>query len=183
MITTDDDEVAERARLLRNQAKVRGNFVGDIGYNWRMTEFQAIVGLAQLRLLDKIIKKREKVAKLYDKLLEEIPEFQPLKIPKNVRHSWYKYIVFIPKGRNPLELKKHLKEKYGVSLAGFVYEVPLHSQSVFRKYVQDPSSYPIADDLCHRHIALPIYPQMTEEECTYVVECLRKSLKDLGWTK
>ncbi|MFQ6080478.1 MAG: DegT/DnrJ/EryC1/StrS family aminotransferase [Candidatus Bathyarchaeia archaeon] len=181
MITTDDDEIAEKAKLLRNQGKIRGNLVSTMGYNWRMTEFQAIIGLAQLRLLEEILKKRERIAKFYDQLLKGISVFQPLRIPKNVRCNYYKYIVFLQKGRDPRTLQRHLREKYNVSLAGYVYEVPLHRQPVFEEYVTDVNSYPVADDLCNRHIALPIYPQMTEDEAHYVVESLKQALHNLGW--
>jgi dTDP-4-amino-4,6-dideoxygalactose transaminase len=181
MITTDNDEIAEKVKLLRDQAKVKGNLVGDIGHNWRMTEFQAIVGLAQLRLLEEIIEKRNRIASFYNELLEDISALQPLKIPENVRHNYYKYIVFLRKGWDPERLRKHLGEKYNVSLAGYVYEVPLHRQPPFKQYINDVSDYPVADDLCTRHIALPIYPQMTEEEIRYVIESLKQALHDLGW--
>ena len=181
MITTNDVEIAEKARLLRDQGKVRGNLVGVIGYNWRLTEFQAIVGLAQLRLLEEIIEKRTRIAKVYDELLKDNLTCQPLKIPLNVRHNYYKYIAFLPKGCDPEVLRKRLAEKYGVSLSGYVYEVPLHRQPVFKEYVEAPNSYPLADDLCTRHIALPVYPDMTEEDAQYVVESLKFALKDLGW--
>lgn len=181
IITTKDDEIAGKARLLRDQGKIRGNLVGVIGYNWRMTEFQAIVGLAQLRLLEEIIQKRNRIASVYDTLVKDIPLIQPLKTPQNIRHNYYKYILFLPKGREPEVLRKHLKEKYATSLGGYVYEVPLHKQPVFKEYVEDFNSYAIADDLCTRHIALPIYPQMTEEEAHYVINNLKLALKDLGW--
>lgn len=180
MMTTDGDEIAEKAKLLRDQGKIRGNLVGAMGYNWRMTEIQAIIGLAQLRLLEEIIEKRNQIAKLYDELLKDIPKLQPLEIPKNVRHNFYKYLVFPQKGRNPQVIAKCLKEKHNVRLGGYVYEVPLHRQPVFKEY-GDVNGYPVADDLCTRHIALPIYPQMTEDETQYVVESLKQALHSLGW--
>ena len=98
-----------------------------------------------------------------------------------MKSNYYKYIAFLPKGCDPEVLRAYLKEKYGVSLAGYVYEIPLHKQPVFKDYVDDPGSYPVADDLCHRHIALPIYPQMTDEEVRYVVDSLKRALRALGW--
>ena len=181
MITTNDDEIAEKAKILRNQGKIKGNLIGMMGYNWRMTELQAIIGLEQLELLPEIIEKRRRVAKTYDELLEGVRPLEMLKIPDNVRSNYYKYIVFLPRGCNPEVLKAYLREKFGVILAGYVYEVPLHRQPVFKEYVNDSDSYPMADDLCYRHIALPIYPRMTEEEIHYVVDSLKASLRALGW--
>ena len=181
IITTDNDEIMEKARLMRDQGKVRGNNVSIIGNNWRMSEFQAIVALSQLQLIDEIIEKRINVARIYDDLLKTISSLQLLNIPINAQSNYYKYLAFIPKGKSPDILKKHLKEKYGVSLAGYVYEAPLHRQLLFQKYIDNVESYPVADDLCNRHIALPIYPQMSEDEVRYVVESLKKSLSDLRW--
>jgi len=181
MITTNDEVIADKARLLRDQGKVRDNVVGAVGYNWRMSEFQAIVGLAQLRLLEEIIEKRARIARIYDELLKEFSMLRLLDIPPDVRPNYYKYIVFLQKGRDPDVLKKHLKEKYNVSLGGYVYEAPLHRQQVFKEYVENPYDYPTADDLCSRHIALPIYPQMAEEEAQYVIESLKNALSDLRW--
>jgi dTDP-4-amino-4,6-dideoxygalactose transaminase len=181
MITTNNKEIFEKIQLLRDQGKVQGNWVGALGYNWRMTEFQAIIGLSQLHLIEEIIKKRTKIAKVYDELLKEIRVFEPLEIPENARPNYYKYLVFLPKGCNPEDLSELLKNKYGVRLSGYVYEAPLHRQSVFKHYVADINSYPIADDLCTRHIALPIYPQMTENEAEHVVDCLKSGLRDMGW--
>jgi len=181
MITTSDDEIAGQARLLRNQGKIRGNVVGILGYNWRMTEIQAIIGLAQLSVMEEIIKERTRIARIYDELLVNVPVLQLLKISENFRHNYYKYIVFLPKGCDPEVLGRHLKEKYSVSLSGYVYEAPLHRQSVFREYVNDLDSYPIADDLCSRHIAPPVYPQMTDEEAQYVCESLKQAIQDIGW--
>jgi len=181
MITTNDSEIAQKSRLLRDQGKVRGNLVGVIGYNWRLTELQAIVGLAQLRLIEEIIEKRTQIAKIYDELLEEVSSCEPLEIPSDARSNYYKYISFLPKGRDPEVLRKFLAEKYDVGLGGYVYEVPLHRQPVFKEYVNNFQGYPVADDLCTRHIALPDYPSMTREEAKYVVESLKSSLKNLGW--
>jgi len=181
MITTNDSEIAQKARLLRDQGKVRGNLVGVVGYNWRLSELQAIVGLAQLRLIEEIIEKRTQIAKIYDELLRGMLSCQPLQIPSNARSNYYKYIAFLPRGREPEVLKKHLAEKYGVELGGYVYEVPLHNQPVFKEYVDNLQNYPIADDLCTRHIALPDYPSMTSEEAKYVAENLKSAIKDLGW--
>jgi len=181
MITTNDSEIAQKARLLRDQGKVRGNLVGVIGYNWRLSELQAIVGLAQLRLIAEIIEKRTQIAKIYDELLRGMLSCQPLQIPSNARSNYYKYIAFLQKGRDPEVLKKHLAEKYNIELGGYVYEVPLHRQPVFKEYVDNLQIYPFADDLCIRHIALPDYPSMTSEEAKYVAESLKSALNDLGW--
>jgi len=181
MITNSDNEIADKTRLLRDQGKIRGNEVGVIGYNWRMTELQAIVGLAQLSLIEEIIRERTRIVKIYNDLLKDASGLEPIKVPRNIRHNFYKYTLFLAKGHDPEVLREYLKEKYGVSLAGYVYEVPLHRQSVFRAYIDDLDGYPVADDLCTRHIALPVYPQMTDDEAQYVAQSLKSAVQELGW--
>jgi len=181
MITTNDDDVANMAKLLRNQGKIKGNMVGVIAYNWRMTEFQAIMGLVQLSLLEEMIEKRTNIARIYNEMLRDNEVLKPLKIPKGVRHNYYKYIMFLPKRREPEVLREYLKKNYNISLSGYVYEIPLHKQPPFQKYVGEKDKYPRAEDLCSRHIALPIYPEMTTEEAYYVAESLLSSIKELGW--
>jgi len=182
MITTNDDEIAKTTRLLRDQGKVNGNSVGIIGYNWRMSEFQSIVGIAQLRHIEEIISKRAKIAERYDKALGQESSIQLLHRPKETRPNHYKYVIFLRRGRHPEKLRELMKRKFGVSLSGYVYEAPLHSQKVFGDYVSDMASYKTADDLCNRHFCLPLYPQMTEDDADYVTSSLIDSLKVLGWT-
>lgn len=175
MITTNDEEVYRKALLLRDQAKVEGrNYHEEIGYNWRMTEFQALMGITQLENLERFIEKRNKIARTYDVELEKISSLSSLKIPNNVRHNFYKYIAFL-EHYNQDELRRKLKAKYGISLGGYVYETPCHLQPVFKEYSQ--GGLPMSEDLCRRHICLPVYYTMTDDETMYVVNSLMRCLK------
>jgi dTDP-4-amino-4,6-dideoxygalactose transaminase len=180
MVTTGDDFLVKKMKIIRDQGKSGGgNAVTIMGFNARMSEFQAIVGLAQFKRLEEIIEKRIRVARRYDELLKEIDILERLEIPSNARSNYYKYLVFLPNGRDPEKIREHLRSKYNVRLGGYVYEIPLHKQTIFKEFVT--GEFPIAEDLCYRHIALPVYPQMTDEEVLYTVESLKKSLKELGW--
>ncbi|MFX0094782.1 MAG: DegT/DnrJ/EryC1/StrS family aminotransferase, partial [Candidatus Hodarchaeota archaeon] len=74
------------------------------------------------------------------------------------------------------ELKTKLREKYDVSLSGEVYETPCHQQPIFRDLPGSQGEFPIATKFCVRHICLPIFPTMTEEQALYVVNSLKKEL-------
>jgi len=177
MIITGDDRLAEQARLLRNHGKPQPwvSYHTSIGYNCRMSELNAILGLSQLARLDEFIKWREKIAGLYTQLLRETPELTPI-IPQS-RSSWYKYIVLLPKGVSRTKIKQETKEQ-GVSLAGEVYELPLHRQPIFDG--MNSAEFPVADDVCGRHICLPLYYGMTEDEARFVVETLQNTLAYKG---
>lgn len=175
MIVTDDDHIAEMARLYRNHGKPQPwvSYHTHFGSNWRMSELNAILGLAQLKRLDEFIAWREKIARLYTQWLPELPELSAVLPPS--RSSWYKYIVLLPNGVNRTSFKQRMKEQ-GVSLSGEVYEMPLHRQPIFEEQAQ--GEFPMADDICSRHICLPLYYGMTEEEARLVIDTLRATLRD-----
>jgi dTDP-4-amino-4,6-dideoxygalactose transaminase len=175
MIVTDDEEICEKVRLLRDQAKAGGKEYHEVvGSNWRMTEFQALLGIVQLELLDHFINERSRVARIYNEEFKKISILKPLEIPKNVRHNFYKYVVFAPKGFDREALKQKLKREHGVSLSGCVYELPCHLQPVFKSLKQ--GSLPVSEDLCTRHICPPIYATMKDDEAVYVVESIKRCL-------
>jgi len=124
-----------------------------------------------LRRLDEFVTWREKIAGLYTEALRGVPGVM-LVLPAG-RSSWYKYIVLLPKGVDREKLKASMKEQ-GVSLSGGVYDIPLHKQPVFANTIS--GSFPMADDICSRHVCLPIYYGMTDEEAQYVVDALKKCL-------
>lgn len=175
MITTNDAEIYEKVKLLRDQAKVGGREYHEIvGNNWRMSEFQAILGLVQLELLDYFIAERQRLARIYDKEFENVPLLKPLRVPQNVRHNFYKYVVFTPRGFDRDALRQRMKTEFGASLSGCVYELPCHLQPVFKNLTH--GSLPVTEDLCSRHICPPVYVTMTDEEAAYVVDSIRRCL-------
>jgi perosamine synthetase len=179
MIVTNEDKIKEEALIYRDQGKAGfyGNFHVRMGYNWRMSELHAIVGLAQLRRLDEFIAVRRRIARLYDEGLKEIEGVQPVLLPPGVESCYYKYMALLERGIDRSLLKKVLKEQYGVTLSGEVYEIPLHRQPVFERY--SSRQFPIAEDICARHICLPIYSDMTEDEAQYVINSLAKAIREL----
>ncbi len=175
MIVTSDRAIAEKARLLRDQAKVAAaNYHEEMGSNWRMTELQAILGLAQLRRLAEFIERRTQVARIYDAGWANEQKLRPLSVPPESQPNYYKYVLFL-KDSVPREVSKQLKERYGVHLGGYVYDVPCHEQPVFRSFVQ--GRLPRAEDLCRRHVCPPIYPSVTNEEAHHVVKAVQEVLR------
>lgn len=176
MLVTDDDALVQRARGLRDYGKPDPwvSFHTEIGSNWRMAEFCAAVGVVHLRRLDAFIAWRHRMAGLYTELLRAVPGVTPV-LPAG-RSSWYKYIVLLPVGADRDRVKAAMKAK-AVTLSGGVYEVPLHRQPIFQDVKAD---FPMADDICARHICLPLYYGLSEEEARHVVSALRSALADEG---
>jgi perosamine synthetase len=174
MITTDDENIYKRALIFRDQGKAGflGNIHTEMGYNWRMSEIHAALGLSQLARLGEFIADRRKSARIYDEGLEKAGAIIPLKIPPEARSNYYKYVALLKTGIDRDSLKRELREKYQVSLSGEVYELPCHLQPVFKEH-RNTGRFPKAENLCQKHICLPVYARMTEDEARYVIDSLR----------
>jgi dTDP-4-amino-4,6-dideoxygalactose transaminase len=180
MIVTDNKEIYERALVFRDQGKAGflGNIHTEMGYNWRMSEIHAAIGLSQFNRLEEFITDRRNVAALYDNAIKKIPTLFPIEIPKNVHSNYYKYCAILKKGIDRTAIKKELKEKFGVSLSGEVYELPCHLQPIFKDILGfRGGEFPVSEDLCSRHICLPVFATMTDEQAMYVIESLKMVLQ------
>ncbi len=183
MIITNDKTIYDKAVSLRDHGRDpddTNNHV-EIGYNWRFSELHAVLGIQQMKKAKRILAERRKIARWYDKKLEGIKGIRKVKIPDNIKPSYYKYIVFLDDKIDRETIKKKLKDKYSVSLTGEVYSHPCHSQPAFKKYpktvANDPAdTFPQTEYVARKHICLPIYPGLTEAEVDYAVESLKKVL-------
>jgi perosamine synthetase len=176
MIVTADERIRDDAHIYRDQGKA-GFLGGDhvrLGYAWRMSELQAAVGIVQLRRLDEFIKIRREVADHYDEALAGIEGIAPLNPSPGAETNYYKYIAMLDPGIDRQALKQALKEKHGVSLSGEVYASPLHHQPVFAGLHE--GALPVAEDVCRRHVCLPIHSDMTRDEAEHVLASLRSVL-------
>jgi dTDP-4-amino-4,6-dideoxygalactose transaminase len=178
MIVTNNEHIANEAKLYRDQGKLSftQNLHGKMGYNWRMSELHAIVGLSQFKRLEEFIAARQHIATIYDDGLAGVPGIRPLLVPAGCRCNYYKYIALLDKGIDRAALKKTLREQYEIGLSGEVYELPCHLQPIFSKGYKE-GDFPHAEEVCRRHICLPVYVTMTEEEAHYVTTSLREALK------
>ncbi len=178
MITTDDDRIDQEARVYRDQGKAgfTSNFHTLLGNNWRLSEPHAIIGHSQLKRLPEFIAARRRIAAIYDRSLAAIG-VEPLREPAGVVSNYYKYIAMPPVGVDRVALKKKLRESYDVGLSGEVYEAPCHLQPVFGPLAA--GTLPVAEELCARHICLPVSAVMSDDDAHYVVDSLGKALAEV----
>ena len=176
MIVTDDDRIAEEARIFRDQGKAgfTSNFHTHLGANWRLSEPHAAIGLVQLKRLPEFIARRREVAAAYEETIRRVgglalPAAQALD-----QSNFYKFVCYLPDGVDRKDLKQTMREKYEVGLSGEVYELPLHAQPVFAPLAR--GSYPGADDVCSRQICPPVSARMTPEDARYVIESIAEIL-------
>ena len=181
MITTKREDFADKASVLRDQGKENfsSNTIIELGYNWRMTEISAAIGLVQLKRLQEFIKRRNEIAHYYDENLSKISGIKPLRTPSNILNSYYKYVTFLSPEIPRDNFKQRLRER-GVRCGGEVYWPPLHMQPVYQHLLKvKEGDFPVAEDVCKRMVCLPMYSQMTLSEAEYVVEQIREVLSEL----
>jgi dTDP-4-amino-4,6-dideoxygalactose transaminase len=172
MIVTNDESLAAEARIYRDQGKASftQNAHVRMGYNWRLSEPHAIIGLKHLERLPAMIADRQQTAAFYDQALQPMRNLRPLAVPPGGVCNYYKYVCVLRERGDRPKLKATLRERFGVSLAGEVYEEPLHRQPVFASHAA--GALPVSEDLCSRHICLPVFSGMTGEEARQVVQSL-----------
>jgi perosamine synthetase len=178
MIVTSDDHLDDEARIYRDQGKASftQNAHTRMGYNWRLSEPHAIIGLRHLERLPAMIADRRRAAAVYDAGFAgrgqagPLRRLRPLAVPSGGVCNYYKYIAVLSGRGDRAALKQALRERYGVSLSGEVYEAPLHQQPVFREVAGKP--LPVAEDLCARHVCLPVFAGMEERDAEQVLRAL-----------
>lgn len=191
IITTNDDNLAERARSLRNHGKNAKGEITVLGNNWRMSEVTAVMGCEQMRRAREIVDLRNSTARKYDELLVGIEDLRRLEVPRNVFSSYYKYVVFLNDGISRDDLKMLMKDR-GVSLTGEVYARMCHEEPIWKSHdanghknadgtnwFTNGRSFPGADAIRERHICLPLYPGMMDEEVKFVVTTLKDCICEL----
>ena len=179
MLVTNDEKVYNEATIYRDQGKASftSNIHVRMGYNWRLSELHAIVGQVHLSHLGDFVSERGRIGAWYDEALKQLPEVKPVRLPSGSISNYYKYPVFLPPGVPRAELKKFMKENFTVGLSGEVYEMPLHQQPVFTRYAD--VKLPNAEEVCQRHVCLPVYTGLTREHCAHVVTSLKETLSKL----
>jgi perosamine synthetase len=179
MILTSSADLAAEARIYRDQGK--GSFGVNQhvrhGYAWRMSELSAVTGLVHLRRLSGFIARRREVAACYDAGLATIGLPLPLAEPAGCVGNYYKYIALLPAGVDRAWFRSEVASRHDVRLAGEVYDLPLHRQPVLQEYWQG-SSLPVAEDVCSRHVCLPVHSDMRDEEVEQVLAAISDVASD-----
>lgn len=181
VIVTNDDKWANLLRSLRNQGRdVMDGWLNHsrLGYNYRMSELNAAVGIVQLKRLDEILQKRNQVADLYKKALITIDEVKTLDIaPTTTRMSWFVYVVRLERGIN----RDHIIDAMAkLGIPARPYFAPIHLQSFYReKFGYQPGSFPMSESAGESTIALPFHNNMKNEEILIVCDALKKTILEI----
>lgn len=167
LITTNDDELADKIRALRVHGANPKYYHHVIGYNSRLDAIQAAVLNVKLNHLEEWINKRRDNARFYNSTLEDIEDLELPQIAEGRRHVFNQYTIRVKNGKRDT-LRKFLNEQ-GVGTAVY-YPLPLHLQPCFLFLGYRENDFPFAEKASREVLSLPIYPEMEKEERRYVVE-------------
>jgi dTDP-4-amino-4,6-dideoxygalactose transaminase len=171
MITTDDAELAERASLLRAHG-MRERYKPDIlGYNFRMTDLGASIGLAQLDKLPAANARRRTIADRYDRELRGVmtPQRRP-----NAEHAFHQYTLRVAQRDRFLARLAEL----GVG-ANVYYPVPVHRQTPFLEVAGQPL-LPATEMLTEQILSIPVYPNLTDDEVGTIIGAVNQAADEIG---
>ncbi|WP_284620132.1 UDP-4-amino-4,6-dideoxy-N-acetyl-beta-L-altrosamine transaminase [Aquabacterium humicola] len=185
LVTTNDDALAQELQLLRSHGMTRDAALMDgtpegpwyyeqqrLGFNFRMTDLQAALGLSQLKRLDGMHARRAARAERYDLLLAELPVKRPARLPDRVS-AWHLYAIELDAGHDRRAVFDALR---AADIGVNVHYIPIHTQPHYRRLGFQRGDFPAAEAYYARAISLPLFPEMTDAEQDRVVAVLRAAL-------
>ncbi|MDO8470611.1 MAG: DegT/DnrJ/EryC1/StrS family aminotransferase [bacterium] len=186
VVLTNDRHIAELVDSMRNQGRrVQGGAWLEhvrLGYNYRLPEIECALGIAQLKRLPEILKKRSAAAALYTKKLQHVPGIEPVpSFAQRMEKSWFVYVGLLSKEYTRKQRDKLilLMARQGIQCSSYFQTI--HLQPFYREmFGYKPGSFPVAESVSERTIALPFFTNITEQQIERVVRGLRASLQKVS---
>ena len=191
MITTNDEEIEKRMRILREHGMNRNALerelgttwhydVIDLGYNYRLTEAQAALGISQLKRLSDGIKRRKRIAQYYDKELDT--EDLGISVPHRAAHRshvFHLYTIKYTKSKSGPTRNELFKYLATAGIQSSVHYTPLHLMSFYKQFLKKSDTFPIAEKIFEQILSLPLYPALTRKNVILITnkisDIIRKS--------
>lgn len=191
MITTDDPELAARMRTFRNhgittdhrQRVESGSWfyeMVDLGFNYRLTDFQCALGISQLRKLPGWVKRRQAIASQYEAAFSAMPGILPLTVREDVEHAYHLFVVEVAPdcGKTRAEVFGLLR---GQDIGVNVHYIPVHLHPYYRRRLGTCEGLcPVAEAAYEQILSLPMFPAMTDTDVARVVGALRTIVTENG---
>ncbi|MVW87013.1 UDP-4-amino-4,6-dideoxy-N-acetyl-beta-L-altrosamine transaminase [Pseudomonas sp. PB101] len=189
MVMTNSPELAERLQRLRSHGMTRdpqqmsGPSHGpwyyeqvELGFNYRITDLQAALGLSQLNKLDEFIERRRELAARYERLLAYLPLTLPGAQPE-AESSWHLYVVRLQLDQISLTHREVFEGLRAAGIGVNLHYIPVHLQPYYRDLGFAEGDFPQAERYYAEAISLPLYPLLSDEQQDYVVEQMRQLIE------
>lgn len=186
MITTDDAELAQQMRVFRNhgittdhrQREKEGSWfyeMVDLGYNYRLTDAQCVLGLSQLRKLPEWVARRQEIAQRYDSVFVDLPAVEPLASRENVSHAYHLYIVKLDLQKLSVDRAQIFAALVAEGIGVNVHYIPVHLHPFYRTHFNTGLGLcPVAEKAYEQLITLPMFPRMSDEDVEDVIAAVTK---------
>ena len=174
MVTTNDDDLAEKSGMIRAHGESKRYEQSLLGYNYRMTDIAASIGLVQLKKIDEFNTKRNENAEYLSEGMEDIPGITTPIVADNVTHVFHQYTIRVSKDRD--KFKEFLTEN-GIG-TGIHYPIVLYKQPFYEK-MGITGNCPEAEKAASEVISLPVHPSLTVEELDTIIETVKKGSEEL----
>ena len=181
MVVTDETQFAEKMRRFRNhgitndhhQRRSLGSWfyeMVDLGFNYRLSDFQCALGTSQLCKLTRWIKNRQKIARQYDIAFAQIPSINPLKVKAEVYHAYHLYVCQFDSERSNIDRDDTFKKLQAKGIGVNVHYIPVHLHPFYRdRFATKPGLCIAAEAAYRRLISLPMFPEMTVQDINAVI--------------
>lgn len=191
MITTDNDDFARKLKILKEHGMTRGASqretdatwyydVVDLGYNYRLNELQAALGISQLKRVEEGIDRRIKAAHYYTKKLSSLGLrgiIPPYKAP-NRSHIFHLYAVKIQKDVTGITRDELFRKLMHVGIGVSVHYTPLHLLSFYKKFLKGGSTaFPVAEQVYEQILSLPLFPTLTKKNIDFITKKMQKIIE------
>ena len=177
MIVTDDPRIAALCRSMRNQGRGEGGgwlAHERLGYNYRLSDINCALGIAQLERLDEILSKRAQVADMYDSQLKGIDGVTAPGQQEGMSVSWFVYVVSLSKQYSRKDRDRIMEGLRAKGIGCNNYFTPIHLQPFYQEmFGYKEGDFPITESVAERTIALPFFNNLDERQISYVVEQLK----------
>lgn len=168
MITTNDEGLAEECRIIRQHGMRRRYYHDDLGFNFRMTDVHAAIGLEQLKKLQKFNQARQTNAKFLTEHLQGVITPQ---VPDGYEHVYHQYTIRVPNGQRD-GLIEHLKRN-NIG-CGVYYPVPVHKQSYYMEHLGYKQDLPEAERAAAEVLSLPVHPALSPGDLETIIDAVNE---------
>ncbi len=190
MITTDDDEYAERMRIMGlhgiskdawRRYSAEGSWYYEVlsaGYKYNLTDIAASIGIEQLKKCCRFWEARKRIAARYDAGFMDLPEIVRPVCRPSVQHAWHLYVIQLELSRLTVTRKEFIEALKRNNIGASVHFIPLHLHPYYRRMGYQETGYPTATAAFERIVSLPIFPSMTDTDVDDVIATVRDIVRN-----
>jgi perosamine synthetase len=184
MVVTNNPEYCKRMRRFRNHGITLDHRqriekqswyyeMTDLGYNYRITDFQCALGISQLKKLPAWIKRRQEIASRYDLAFNDLPPIEPLAVTSNVSHVYHLYVIKL----QGMERDKVFSCLRNAGIGVNVHYIPVHLHPLYReRFSTKQGMCPVAETVYEQILSMPMFPAMTDEDVDAIILAVKESV-------